>query len=204
MLPLSEEQRVSLATIPGIDSTIWSRVRQILTTPDLVAAALEEQRSVGEDPAATQELETLKQRVADIEQEQQRYIRRIGQTDDDAVSALMLAEVRQLDAQKTALSEMVTSLQERLAADRAQEAKIEDLLTYINRVTTNLDNADFDRKRLALEALGIIVWADGRERRAECRIPLAVLSDAANRGSHALGLSDKGVMSHESRYGFPS
>jgi hypothetical protein len=81
-------------------------------------------------------------------------------------------QITRLEREKETLAGLVADIERRQRSQRASVERLEDLTLYLDRVASNLKVFDFAEKRLALEALGVTVYADGRDWRLECGIPL--------------------------------
>jgi site-specific DNA recombinase len=174
VLPIDDVTRAGLATVPGVEDWVWSRVSAILRDPSLVQAELERQEKQGPDPALAEERVNVSRRLAGVEKQQKRLIQRFGESTDEVFPwELVQEQISRMEREKATLVAMATELDRRLAEQRIAADQLEALTVYIERVAANLEAFGFAEKRLALEALGVKVHASGRDWRIECNIPIS-------------------------------
>jgi hypothetical protein len=71
-------------------------------------------------------------------------------------------EIARLVRQKSDMAATITELEARCRQQALRAEQLYSLKEYCGRVAANLSTFDFAEKRLALEALGVMVHADGR------------------------------------------
>jgi Recombinase len=181
VLHITDEQRAQLATIPSVETWVWERVAGVLQDPSTIALELERRQQEGPDKALTDDLENARGRLSKITKQQERLVQRFGEALDDSFPwELVHEQITRLEREKANLAGIVEDIERRLIAQRADVDRLQDLTEYLERVAHNLNAFDFDEKRLALEALGAMVYANGRDWRLECNIPLSTEAGITN------------------------
>jgi hypothetical protein len=100
-------------------------------------------------------------------------MQRYAEADDDSFPwELVQEQVTRLEREKQTVTGIIADIQQRISVAQAELDQLHDLQTYIDRVACNLKAFDFAEKRLALEALGVTVYANGRDWRMDVSIPL--------------------------------
>jgi site-specific DNA recombinase len=158
---------------PGVESWAWEQVSTILQDPTIITRELSRLQDQGPSEALTRELEQATARLQTLDKQQRRLMQRYADaTDDDFPWELVQEQVTRLEQEKKTVSGIVAETGRRMAQAQTVVDQLCDLRAYIDRVASNLQRFDFEEKRLALEALGVTVYADGREWRLEVSIPL--------------------------------
>lgn len=117
--------------------------RQEALKPDRVESRLQE---------AKREIERLKRQEQNLI-----YLYRVGEYDEE----LLEIETKRLkEARRKAISRYEELSGEQLRISQLAE-QVEDIETYCDCASRNLEKLDFDQKRLVLEALEIQVTVDG-------------------------------------------
>jgi hypothetical protein len=156
-----------------IEGWVWEQVTNVLRNPELIAAEVQRRQMSGPDPMLTEGLANTRERLARIEKQQSGLGARLRDAADDAMLwDLLRSEIAKIKQEKTALQAAIVDMEERLMQQQHILDQLEMIPIYCARVAQNLDTFDFDEKRLALEALGIQIKANGREWQIEGRIPL--------------------------------
>ena len=101
--------------------------------------------------------EAVRRRLAEVERKQHNLVRRLATVEDDDVAFLIKVE---LDARAQHARQLMT---DKDALDREREgwqsaqSRLDDLNAWCRTVALNLDGATYALKRLALDALGVMV-----------------------------------------------
>ena len=117
---------------------------------------------------------------------QERLLRSFAAAENDSFPVeLVQREVSRLEQEKTQVRATVAELERRIAQQDSALDQVEALSAYCERVARNIDTFGFEEKRLALEALGVRVVANGRDWQLHGTIPLTsrdvVLSHVSRR-----------------------
>lgn len=186
VIKVDEETRQELATIPGLESWAWSQVSNVLQDPSLIAKELERRRDVGVDSVLVDDLASARRALDKVEQQQARLVRKFSESDNDSFPwELVQREIENLQAQKRQLESTVADLESRIKRDECTKQQLHSLQAYCARVGQNLGNFDLPQKRLALEALGVKVYANGNDWRLECDLPLPPVTRASDQQSRS-------------------
>ncbi len=102
-----------------------------------------------------------------------RLIQRFSQAEDDTFPwELVQREIARVEQEKAQVRAELAAAEQRIIQQAAAVEQLDALTTFCERVGQNLDRFGFADQRLALEALGITVQANGREWTLTGRIPL--------------------------------
>jgi site-specific DNA recombinase len=154
-----------------LDQAVWERVERLLLDPDVIAREVSRQREQGFDLRL---LRSAERRVADAERKRQNLIKRLAAIDDDAIAGAVQCEIANLQGDINTARDVVTELQREQAHWEFSHTQFTDLRTRIGQVAANIAALDYDGKRLALDALGVVVklWAATHEPRYEISMKL--------------------------------
>lgn len=137
-----------------LDEAVWDSVVKILSEPQLI---VEEMRRAESDtsPAIQEEITSIESRLVNAKDREYRLMRlfEIGNI-DEALVIVRLSEIR--DEQIRMQSELTKAKSDLASAQRIR-ASAEDIEVAVSQIKGHLKNADFDLKRLALNALQIQV-----------------------------------------------
>jgi site-specific DNA recombinase len=142
------QQRISASVI---DHEVWARVCMVLRSPNLIAEQLSNHR---DDAGLERDLTALDKRLESIATKQTNLARAIGNVDDPEP---IYAQLNALSAAKKTLEADRAALVQRMADVAADAAKVRTLTDWCGHVAAKLDNATYEQKRQALEALGVDV-----------------------------------------------
>ena len=157
-----------------IDRAVWQRVEAVLTQPEIIQAEVARLRR--EDPVRA-DLEAVERRLAEIERQRGNLARRIATIDDDDIAASLLAEAATLAKQQKALVIQRDELEAQRAGWAASQERLNDLESWCRLQARNLDALNYEGRRLALEALGVVarVWSTDHDPRYEISLRLDAL-----------------------------
>lgn len=137
-----------------LENLVWEEIKTTLQNPDLICAQLDRMHA-GEPSLAERDLEAVVQALAQLDLEERRYLRLYGQEKLD--ERKLADEIDRVRTEREAWLKEKATLEDRI---RAKERITEQKLTvreYCKRVAENLERLDFSEKRLALEALEVVV-----------------------------------------------
>jgi hypothetical protein len=137
-----------------IDDAVWAKVAGVLRDPDIIAREVGRRRM---DGGLGRELAAIEKILGGIAKKQANTARAIAAVGDDAAAAPLIVELKALAAQKTAAENERTELQQRIADRDTEAAKVKALAEWCAAIGGKLDSLSYDKKRLALEALGVQV-----------------------------------------------
>ena len=139
-----------------VDGPVWERVAEILRNPEIIAAEVSKQRANG---SLERDLASINRHLESIATKQSRTAKAIAAVDDDDAATPLLAELRSLASSKTEAERRRDELQQRIADQRDEDARIQTLADWCARVNANIDTLTYEDRRLALTWLGVDVRA---------------------------------------------
>jgi Recombinase zinc beta ribbon domain len=148
----------------------WAEMKRYLQNPELIAQEVERMRAEGINPQLVRDREVAQRALERHNQGAQRLIKRLRDADDD-LTEIIERELSQAKREKQALVKTLAELDAQLEGQEQAAVNLESLYDYCRKVEHELDNFGFDEQRLAVEALGVTVLANGREWRMDGRIP---------------------------------
>jgi len=154
-----------------VEAWVWTQVSAILHDPSIVAAELQRRQEEGPDQTLLTDRDKLERRLSTLGKQQQRLIHHFRE-DDNAPWDLIKRELAQVEQEKKQVQVMLGEIERRLAEQHRVVTQLEALETYCARISRQLERFDFDGKRLAFEALGIRVTANGKEWQLQGSIPV--------------------------------
>ena len=144
-----------------VESLVWAEVRKALSSPEAVWGALQRRQEALSPERLESQLQEAKRDLERLKKQEQNliYLYRVGEYDEK----LLEVETKRLkEAQRQAISRYEELRDQQLRISRLAE-QMESIETYCEWATQNLENLDFDQKRLVLEALDIQVVVDGKD-----------------------------------------
>jgi site-specific DNA recombinase len=174
-------EKCGAAVVPAdaCETAIWREVEQLLRRPQLITQLLAKQSDAPVTDNTELEVAAARKALAKIEQGRARLLRRLRETDDDQIAALIEGELKGLNADasraQTALDKALTQREQRAQTS----AQRRSLIAYLTQTAENLAKFDFEDKRKALTALGVQVIANGRDWQMELNLPGAGESEYA-------------------------
>jgi hypothetical protein len=171
--------RIGAATI---EQVVWAAVERVLNNPSLIAREVERQRhgTSTQQDALARERRSFEGQVAQCDKESQKW------------TTMYLHDVVDIETLKGKQAEILTrraSAERELArldehARLLEQLELEttSLAVYCQRVRDNLTRFDDDEKRVALDALQIVVyWYPDRPLEITGSIPVSIASAASGR-----------------------
>jgi site-specific DNA recombinase len=170
---ITADQVPGVRGLPGVETWVWEQVSALLRDPTRVAAELQNLKDAEPDTTLIEQAEGARTRLARIEGQQRRLVQQFGEAEgDDFPWALVQEQISRLEKEKVTLQGIIADAERQMAQQQHSVDQLEALTVYIDRVARNLESFGFEEKRLALEALGVRVYANGRDWRLECNIPI--------------------------------
>jgi hypothetical protein len=139
---------------------VWREVKKALSSPGAILAALHRRQEALSPERLERELEAARREIGRLKKQERNliYLYRVGEYDEQ----LLEVETRRLkEAQAKAAMKYRELKDEQLRISQVAE-QMEGIETYCEWASQNLENLDFDQKRLALEALDVQVTVDGK------------------------------------------
>jgi len=163
LLRMTPELRAA-GDVPGIEAWVWGEIVDVLSDPERVAAEVQRQQAEEPDETVSGDLEAARRLLAQCQQKQERLVSRYAAAEGDEFPwELIQQEIARIERQKKDLQAQVAELERRTELDRLAANQMTAFAEYCERVSRNLATFGFEEKRLALDALGITVYANGRE-----------------------------------------
>lgn len=155
----------------------WAEVKRYLQNPDLIAQEVERLQTEGIDPQLVKDRGVAQKALEHHNQGTQRLVKRLRDADDD-LAEIIERELAQAKREKQALLKTLADLDARIEGQEQAAVNLKSLYDYCREVENELAGFEFDEKRLALEALGVTVIANGRDWRMDARIPNVVEAES--------------------------
>ncbi len=152
----------------------WEELKSYLQTPDLIAREVERLQDEGIDKQLLKDREVAQASLDRHTQGMQRLVRSLRTVEDD-LAVIIERELLQAEREKQALLKTLADLDARIARQEQVTINLRSLYEYCQQVEEELERFEFDDQRLALEALGAEVIANGREWKIVARFPGSVV-----------------------------
>jgi len=146
---------------PEIESLVWDEVKRALSNPEVIWGAVQARKQADRRKTIENELKESKREIERLKKQERKliYLYRVGEYDEK----LLEAETKTLKEAQRRAADRFGELERRLAAISRAEEQIESIETYCEWASQNLENLEFDQKRLVLEALDIQVVVDKKK-----------------------------------------
>ena len=155
-----------------LEELVWGKVKEVLLKPELVIAELERMKeSHTEAQHLEDEVRLNRERIKALGEAETRVIRLYtylpGRDIDETVK-----EVKRLQAEQDKVKEEIARLEKRIEEAKHIELNEAGIKYFCELARQNIENFNFDEKRLALEALQTKVCIDGMSVTIEGLIPV--------------------------------
>ncbi len=149
---------------PILDATVWGKVEDVLTRPEIIAAEVERLRQ--DDPTQA-DLAAIELRLATIGRQRTNLTKRLALLDDEETAAYLVVEIEALTKQLRQLERDQDDIRAVRAGWEAAQHRLEDLEFWCRLQAANLGTLTYEQKRLALHAMNaeVRVWAIGHDPR---------------------------------------
>ncbi len=144
-----------------IEDVVWKNVREVLENPEIIVAELkrqadEQSKQSLQESYSNKEIAKLERKIRNYEKQERQLISLLGH--GEVTKDYVLDEINRLKNECQADEELqrIKETKDRLSHIADAEIKLNE---FCQRVRQNLDNANIQDKRLALEALDIRVTA---------------------------------------------
>ncbi len=148
---------------------VWGKVEHLLSRPEVILTELERQQRKGTHKAHHEaELERVEAQLRHVEKAKDRVWKAHELTGDEQKFKQEIAAVVK---RTEGLSRRMLDLQTQIEASQQAEVNWHTAMRFCELARSNLASFTFENKRMALEALGIKVWLDGKSVIIEGAIP---------------------------------
>ena len=162
------------------ETTVWQHVSEILTRPAIIKNEIRRQQSQGPDLGLGEELERAQQKLGAIDAGLDRLLTKFRQTENASLWDLLEIQVKQAEKEKGLINARIAEIHSKLAVQQSTRLALEKLDSYCGRVASRISSLDFSQKRLALDALGVKVFASGHETRLDITLPVACIENTTS------------------------
>ncbi len=142
-----------------LESLVWTKLEEYLSTPELIVSELEKQRQ------DANQLGVFESQLHDVERQLKAVDREQHQLLQWALKGFpesqVEAENKRLNKSRETLKAQITELETQIKASQDAVISIPKLEQFIERMQGRLSALDFEGKRKALDMLGITAWLDG-------------------------------------------
>lgn len=170
----------ALVDAAALDAMVWQRIAYALAKPEVIAAELAKTGDQVDDTAADRE--AVERRLQQIARSQANLSRALAALDDEEAQKPLLADLKDLSDEKAKLEAQREELNAKRARQLDKQARIDALFEWCVRVRSKLNTATYERRRLALDALGVSVRVPRGASIDDCdvqaRVDLAGLTDS--------------------------
>lgn len=150
----------SFSTVSGtkLDARVWGKITALLSNPETIRLELEQRLNSSDDERAAIEADitATKATLAKTEVEVKKLVDRIAVV-DDAVFDLVQKQINEKSKEAKRLHTILEEAEARKTAFDTNFSGLATLLEYAETFKEKLSTADFDKKRLLCEALGVKV-----------------------------------------------
>lgn len=187
-------QRCGASAVPAdlCENWAWAEIKRYLQNPNLIAQEVERLQTEGIDAQLVKDREVTQKALDRHNQGTQRLVKRLRDADDE-LAEIIERELLNAKREKQALLNTLADLDARIEGQEQAAVNLKSLYDYCREVENELAGFEFDEKRLALDALGVTVIANGREWRMTARIPNVIeaesISPNSSTNSYALTLA---------------
>jgi site-specific DNA recombinase len=158
------------------ETWVWAEIKRYLQNPELIAREVERMQTEGIDSQLVKDREVAQKALERHNQGTQRLVKRLRDADDE-LAEIIERELLQAKREKQALLKTLADLDARIEGQEQAAVNLKSLYDYCRKVEQELDSFGFAEQRLAVEALGAMVYANGREWRMKARIPYVAESE---------------------------
>lgn len=162
-----------------LEDLIWQEVKSVLLNPEMILRHLEG-RAGGEPESDSKERAAIEQRLARLDMEERRLYRLYasGKYDQKKLDD----EIDRMQTEREALQQQSGKIEKRLEAGREFVERGRSIQEYCHQARENIEHFDFEQKRLALDALNVMVLIEGKSVALNGIIPAHFDLPIPNRG----------------------
>jgi len=152
-----------------LDDIVWGRIRDLLVSPDTVLTGIS---LLKEDMAQadnfTYEIGEVERKLKILDGDQEKLL-------DHSLRGfppeLVIKENEKINESREELLRRKAELEDRLTQAKTTRANLDNIAAFCKLASKNIDEFDYEQKRLALQALQIKVWIDGEAITIEGAVP---------------------------------
>lgn len=143
-----------------VEGLVWAEVKKALSSPGAVLGALQRRQEALNPERLESELQSAERELGRLKRQERNliYLYTVGEYDKQ----LLEVETRRLKETQAKAEKVRRELKLRLGAMSEIAEEMEGLETYCEWASQNLENLDFEQKRLVLQALDIQVVVEGK------------------------------------------
>ena len=160
----------------ALDAWVWQELSEIVSHPEnVIAMAMEAGRS-DQGAALNVERDGAKAALAKLDAQAAKLVELLMGDDDALPLDVVKAKLASIETQRKAAAARVDAAEAAITEGKRRTADVVGFLATLNRVKANLRGADFETKRLAVEALvdRVLAGVDPKDWRIELALPLMV------------------------------
>ncbi len=147
----------------AVEFWVWSQIETILRDPSTIIEEVERRRQRGPDVALQSSRDAAVRLLAKLDRQRERLVRRYADADDDSFPwELVEREIARIESERRTAQAVLAEIDARVEEQETAIVPLDSLRAYCDRVSINLDAADFATKRNAVEALVERIDANGR------------------------------------------
>ncbi len=152
-----------------LDDAVWTGVRDRLTRPEVIAAELHRMRK--DDPTLA-DRQAIDRRLNEVGRRQRNLMERLAEEDSPDIAALIRADLAGLLGERRRLEQELAVVERQREGWQLAQDRLLELDQWVQNVAANIDQFDYERKRLALDALGatVRVWSTDRTPRWDVKL----------------------------------
>jgi site-specific DNA recombinase len=141
---------------------IWGEIKKHISDPTLIEMELMKLSQVKAESKSTSELKAARRELDRIEQGISALLRRFRDA-DESLWPMVEREIAQAGNEKKLIESRIAQLESEMSKKAGLIKELHTLKEYCERVKGRLEHFTFADKRLAFEALGVRVFASGRD-----------------------------------------
>jgi len=145
----------------GVEGLVWDEVKKALSSPEAIWAAVQMRQEALDPKRFEIKLQEAKREIQRLKKQERNliYLFKVGEYDKQ----LLEIETRKLKEAKRKANITYEELKNQQLKISQLAEQMESIETYCEWASQNLENLNFDQKRLVLEALDVQVAVDGKK-----------------------------------------
>lgn len=149
-----------------LDQAVWAAVHEVMNDDDLIEREIK--RRQRDDPTMRR-AQAIADELVELDRQETRLTTAISQTTNDATITALVRQLDRIAERRTVLDDEMAAMEAERAAWDAWEADARDLLQIRRDVAANLDELNWQERRIILHRFGMKarVWATDHDPRFE-------------------------------------
>ena len=177
-----------------LEKVVWEHVEELLVRPEIIFSEIERRRQEINLTKLTGEMHAVEKRLIELDGQQAELLSwALKGFPEETVTK----ENLKINQYRENLNNRLADLQARLTEARENEVDLEGIKHFCKLASENLANFNYAEKRLAIEALQIEVWLDGKDISITGVIPSCDIASTQRKPGHRGWLS---LYYHKSPY----